>query len=157
MGWDAIEPWGIYVALSIHDESVPNYHWSFYIPFDEDRGQLYEAVDNATHKWVIDTRLCMTLRFSTRLTAMMKVGQISNAMSDTFNEIVMNPSLKAPRNGQEFSCRVWILNALGSLDAAGLVTCKDVYAFEQEAVDIAKANKRSRGEDITVAESSYSG
>jgi len=158
MGWN-VENYGIYVALRVRDGQPVSFHWSLYIVYDTERGESFEAVDKVENgPWYILSEVTSILKYASRVTAMIKVGQTSAEALPRLRRILEDRSSVHQRNAAKFSCRIWVLNALEFLDRESFISCKHVEKIEKEVRDMAEYNvkARSQGGDIIVFESAHS-
>lgn len=137
------ENWSIYVLLSSRG-SLPGFHWGIFVPTDTPRGMFWHAI-NRTGGWhleIIDTK---TIPYSLSLCLAAKIGKIDSSACETLKkalEPVPGDGQPSQRNQEEFSCRVYVQDAIHALQTANVISL--TKSIEEMVVVLDRNAEKSR-------------
>ncbi|OBZ77678.1 hypothetical protein A0H81_02252 [Grifola frondosa] len=129
-------PPDIIVALHFISATPPLFHWMLYVQSNVEDGFKFHATQTNNRNFVYE-KASFTLCSSRRISAAAVVGRLNtHTLCDLHNilkRIPVNiiPHVDIAREPQ-FSCRVWVREAVRRLHAEGFLDCPDVDALEQE-------------------------
>ncbi|KAF2425515.1 hypothetical protein EJ08DRAFT_594316 [Tothia fuscella] len=156
------ENYSIYVILSLRGAN-PGFHWGIFCPTATPTGQVWHAI-NRSGGWSLELKETSGVPTSMSLCLAFKVGTVNSANWETFKQTLASVPANgqpSPNTNEEFTCRVWVKDALHALHLAGVIRLlKSIAEIELEALDKAEANRlaveRGRNSARVINQTGYS-
>lgn len=131
----------IIIALKLLNTSPPRFHWLLWIAdaaaaeSDVQSGVKFHAIDNGIRVWSYE-RAPHILASSHSLATAAIIGQLKGKNTEDLDVILREIPMAVPAVDQgreaEWSCRVWVREALRRMHTHGFILCPDVDAMEEE-------------------------
>lgn len=149
----------IILALDFNDRRIPNFHWFLFIPDHDISGKtavqsghkIHAKIDQSvrdTRRWVFESTPFNLATSTSSLATAAVIGHFE--YGKTFRDLerlLARVPLSVPYadvgREKEFTCRVWIRQALRVMHAAGLIYCPRVNALEDEMKRYGKAAQKA--------------
>lgn len=121
------EDGSMYIILSDIRRNVQGeWHWGIFLALSHPWGQIYHATnDDPSNQWRFEEIMSDTIPSSQDIMTALEIGRglTENQISEIHNILVGVPVVidggYVPRWGENFTCRVWIKEALEALRIAG--------------------------------------
>ncbi|KAJ7209996.1 hypothetical protein GGX14DRAFT_363864 [Mycena pura] len=138
---------GDILAVLFSRSELDTFHWTICVPMSSKVAAKYHAKNSGDFWWFEDPVPLHSILTSSTVAAAIKIGTMdpTYASKDVLRQYLSPISMSTPAVDQEkeprFTCRVWFREAIRILHQAGILTCTDVDALEEECVEHAKANQ----------------
>lgn len=159
---DQLENWSIYITLSLRG-AEPGFHWGIFVPTEKPKGKVWHAINN-TGGWTLEFKETDGIPNSKSLCMLYKIGSVTSQNWATLHSTLG----QVPGSGQpslntheEFTCRVWVKDALLALHHAHVIHLTGTIAdIEQDAIQYGESNRtpieKGSGDALVVDETDFS-
>jgi hypothetical protein len=140
------EDGGIYIILTTI--GIDRWHWGIYVSVSDTYGMFYH-VTNRKGQWVFQDQMTENVVDHLNIIAALQIGgSIEEQWAEAVHNILIAVPVIAeggldPRWGQNFTCRVWVLEAVDRLRLANLVPDEPSLEVEEDAFNAARAASSS--------------
>lgn len=152
------EEGGMYIILTTIDAATDRYHWGIYVCVSDAFGMVYH-VTNAHGRWAFEELMTEDIHSSRSIVAALQIGRgVTNDAADAAHGVFCSLPVIADGShdascGENFTCRVWVLEAVHRLRQRGLVPDEEAREVEDEVFRLARSAtshgvrrlRRSRG------------
>lgn len=137
------ENYAIYVLLSSRG-AQPGFHWGIFMPTASPDGHVWHAT-NREGGWKLEHKTSANIPFSMSLVLAYKIGTVNQSAQknclDILNRVDAS-GLSSRSTGEEFSCRVWVKDAIITLHNNHIIVLNEtVDAIEAKLTSRANAHK----------------
>jgi len=138
------EDGGIYIILTPLDAATNRYHWGIYISVSDTYGILYH-VTNSTGQWIFEEHMTENVVSSRNIVAALQIGTgLANDAADAAHNIlsrlpVIIDGSYDSKWGENFTCRVWVLEAVDRLCQHRLIANEEAREVQDDAFRLARA------------------
>lgn len=133
----------IYVILSSRG-ALPGFHWGIFIPTASPLGYIWHAT-NREGGWKLEHKQSNNVPFSMSLVLSQKVGTVTSANFQACRDIlnaIRADGTPSPNTGEDFSCRVWVKDALVALHKNRIIVLpKDINDVAADLLAAAEPHK----------------
>ncbi|RJE21949.1 hypothetical protein PHISCL_05724 [Aspergillus sclerotialis] len=137
------ENYAVYVLLSSRG-AQPGFHWGIFIPTASPNGHVWHAT-NREGGWKLEQKISANVPFSMSLVLAYKIGSVNPSSWQTCLNVLNGVNangIPSPNTGEQFSCRVWVKDAILALHNNHiLVLSETISAIEVKLVNRANAHK----------------
>ena len=134
---DQYENNSIYVLLSSRG-ALSGFHWGIFIPTNTPYGFVWHA-SNKEGGWHLVHKKSDTVPFSLSLLLARKIGTVNSKTWETcYNTLSLVPCSGQPSSytGEEFSCRVWVKDAILELQKNKVIDLPEaISSIEKELME----------------------
>ncbi|TVY84939.1 hypothetical protein LSUE1_G001440 [Lachnellula suecica] len=141
---DSYEDGCMYIILTPLDATRHRYHWGIYVSVSDTYGMLYH-VTNSSGQWVFEEHMTENVISSRSIVAALQIGSgIQNDTADTAHRImaavpVISDGSHDSKWGEDFTCRVWVLEAVERLRQQRLVANEEAREVQDDAFRLARS------------------
>lgn len=137
------EDYSIYVILSSRG-ALPGFHWGIFIPTATPAGHVWHAT-NREGGWKLDPKPSANVPFSMSLVLAYKIGSVNQSTLQTCMSVLNGVAANgrpSPNTGEEFSCRVWVKDAIIALHNNHIIALREaISSIEAKLMNRANAHK----------------
>ena len=136
------EDGGIYIILTTI--SANRWHWGLFICVSDTYGIVYHST-NTNGDWMFEDHMTENVVSSQNIVAALQIGsgiqeQWAQAAHDVLIAVpVIIDGGPDPRWGENFTCRIWVIEACDRLREAGLIPDEPARDVEDDAYRLARA------------------
>ncbi|TVY40753.1 hypothetical protein LOCC1_G006081 [Lachnellula occidentalis] len=136
------EDGGMYIILATIDAAAHRYHWGLFICVSDGFGMVYH-VTNSTGGWSLEEHMIEHAVFSRDIVAALLIGTgLQDDAADAAHRIVTSAPVIADGShdskwGENFTCRIWILEAVDRLRGNGLIPDEEAREVQDDAFRLA--------------------
>ncbi|PGG95412.1 hypothetical protein AJ79_10072 [Helicocarpus griseus UAMH5409] len=137
---------GIYIILS-NIRLAAQWHWGIFICVSRPWGQVYHATDSNDY-WEFEEKLTDGIIGSRTIHAVVELAKVQDedtikAMHDALKDVPVERNGDfVQKCGENFTCRVWVKEALDTLRSKGLISFDSVNDLEHEVIATGNATNR---------------
>lgn len=140
---ESLTNYSIYISLNLRG-ALPGFHWLIYIPTHAPTGNIWHAT-NRTGGWHLEAKSVADVHEPMSFCLAYRIGRIEPNDWSKVNEILLKVDASgepSPDTSEKFSCRIWVKDAVMSLQQEGFVAGdKSVGEIEEEAIRLAEENR----------------
>lgn len=132
---------GLYIIMSPMG-GAHRYHWGIYMSVSDTYGMVYNATDGG-NRWVMEEKMTESVVSSLNIKAALHFGAQPpppehEGWADAVHDVLINVPVipdggHDPNWGENFTCRVWVLEAIDRLRRAGLISSSPAREVEDDA------------------------
>ncbi|TVY85913.1 hypothetical protein LAWI1_G008756 [Lachnellula willkommii] len=141
------EDGGIYIILTTIDAATHRYHWGIFICVSDGFGMVYHVTNTntPTREWKYEDHMTENVVSSRNIIAALLIGRgLQNDTADAAHRIMASVPVIADgsydsRWGENFTCRVWVLEAVDRLRQNRLIPNEEARELQDDAFRLARS------------------